>query len=284
MALRYQPLEQQKQTMLAVEIAENKYKKDDKFYFEDQEKNILKLINSLYGYIRSKAYKYSKKINGANTGTQDELEQEAILAIYKALEKYDYKKCPQFFPYVQQWINAYMRTHQAKIKSMCKIETRSARKLLSKYGAIMDKSVEDQIKILGISRSEYDNITLALKPSKQLIKKASAEDTEETEEYLKADNPNPEQILIYKQLSEKIMSIKEEFAKELDDKQRDILENLISGTDSSFNLTEKYGVTRQRIQQIKDRIREKFRKRLEANGLNPKALFLIESGYDSAEH
>ncbi len=286
MALRYIEMDQKQQTMLAVEIAENKYKKDDKIYYEDQQKNIEKLINSLYGYIKLKAYKYSKKLKSGTIelNVQQELEQEAIVAIYKALEKYDYKKCPVFFPYAKQWIDAYMRTHQTKNKSLCKVETRASRKFLSKIYSISDKSIDEQIKILGISKSEYENVVAALRPSKQLQKKASADDSEETEEYLRNDTLNPEEALLSKELTEKIQKITTEFKKELDKKEIDIFEQLIIGNASSAVLVEKHGITRQRIQQIKENILDRLKRRIKNNGINQEGINLIKSGYDVGEY
>lgn len=281
MELKYIALEQKKQTMLAIEIAENRYKTEDGVIkYEDQEENIVKLISSLYGYIKQKSYKYANRLKSDNISTQKELEQEAILAIYKALEKYDIKKCPEFFPYAKQWIDAYIRAYQTKKKSMCKIQTRSARNLLAKISAISDKPVEEQIKILGVSRTEYDSVVQALKPGKSILKAVDRDSDDEKEEYLSSFTPTPEQIYFAKGLAEQILGIKNEFLKELNDLQKDVFDYLVSGDESSFNITQKYGITRQRVQQVKDKIKEKFRKRLESNGINRNAMNLIESGYE----
>lgn len=281
--LKYEPLEQKAQTMLAVEIAENKYTKDGMIYFEDQEKNILKLINSFYGYIKSLSFKYASKKGGINSKfTQQEIEQESVLAIYKALEKYDYKKCPEFFPYASQWIKAYARAYQTKLVSMFKADSRKAREFRSKISSINHLTLDEQVKILGISRSEYDLIHKSLLPTKSLLKKAGADSDEETEEFVSSNYPNPEAVLNYKELAAKILKIKTEFCLELDNKENDILNHLIAGTDSSFFITQKYGMTRQRVQQIKDEIKRKLRKRLTNNGIDRNAMTLIESGYDAS--
>lgn len=268
MELKYIAMEQKKQTLLAVEIAENRYMKDGITLYKDQEENVIKLISSLYGYIKQKSYRYANRLKSDVDSIQKELEQEAILAVYKALEKYDIKKCPEFFPYVKQWIDAYIRAYQTKKKSMCKLQTRSARNLLSKIGTMWGKPIEEQIKILGISRNEYDSVIQALRPGKSILKPVERDSPEDKEEYLTSPTPTPEQAFFTKDLAEQISQIKSDFMKELDDKQKDVFENLVSGDESSFNITQKYGITRQRVQQIKDKVKEKFRKRLELNGIS----------------
>lgn len=277
MELKYIPMEQKEQTLLAVRIATNKH--------ENQNDNLIKLINSLYGYIKQQSYRYASRAKSDNDSIQKELEQEAILGIYKAIEKYDTKKCPEFFPYAKQWIDAYIRAEYIKRKSMCKIQTKAARVFLTKMPSISDKPIEEQIKILNISRTEYDDISRAIKSRKGLYRARNddrwtsaggASNTggapEETEEYIASNTPTPEQALTTKLLIEKISQIKQLFTEELDQKQKDIFENLVSGEDSSFNITQKYGITRQRVQQIRESLKEKFRKRLEFNGINRNAV------------
>lgn len=261
-----------------------------KEYFEQHGKfpknHVERLWKTIYPFVCK--YSFNKSIK-MNHQTAEDLQQVSFEAMCKAIEKYNPAKTDNFFNYCILWIVAYVRTENMKNISAFKYGSRKSRKMFNKLSKYSHLPMEEQVQILGISREEIDAFVQSTKIPKSILKKNAdnSSSEEEREEYLTSEIPDPEVLLSFKELFEKIMVIFADFQKELvSDREKEIFSLLTrvgnpdkgkivpaeDGLPQTYSeLAEKFGVTKERIRQIACGLKDKLRKRFEKNGINEKA-------------
>jgi RNA polymerase sigma factor (sigma-70 family) len=264
------------QKNLAV-FCQNHFKEHKKF----PKKQMEELYNSILPFLHLYTYKKSAK---NDQQCKMDLMQESYIAMCKAVENFDASKTDNFFNYVSStWVPAYVRAENKRHVSMFKYGGRKERKMFSQIAKCSGMTHEDQAKFIGVSEEDLSFFVNAIKIPKTLLKKRADEGgDEDREEYLTTNIPNPESLLmikeIYTQLEEVFLHYEEKIKD--DPRKKEVLElmkrvgnpekgnvakkNRVDAGENYTFLAEKFGVTRERVRQIacsvKDDLRHLFKK------------------------
>lgn len=252
-------------------------------------KNMEKLWLAILPFVNKHASQRSQKTNGQ---TRPDLIQVSYEALCSAVRNYDSKKMDNFFNYCVQWIIAYVKSENIKNTSMFRFSSRKSRKLFFKISQVKELSIEQQAKILGVSEYDLAAFSAATKVPKSILKKRTSEDSElESEEYLSADIPNPDQLFEFKEIYSNIKRVFDDFESELYEKNNsreiEIFQllrrvgvtekgNFKSDPEETLpqnyaDIAAKYGVSREAVRQMSEKIRDRLRYRLQKNGIDEKA-------------
>jgi hypothetical protein len=163
-----------------------------------------------------------------------------------------------------------------------KYGSRIDRKIFGKISKLSHLSVEEQAKELKVSVEHLSEFLNSIRTPASLIKEADSNDSHE--EYIESNMYiNPEKFCELKDLHSRLTETLETFSSELKtDRDRDIFSlirrvgtptggnvknSLPEKEENYIDLARKHGVSRERIRQIAEALREKLKLKLQKNGI-----------------
>jgi RNA polymerase sigma-32 factor len=195
----------------------------------------------------------------------DEMFAEGCLGLQKAVLKYRLDKETRFASYAMWWIKTQMLEFAMRNHSQVKIGTTAAQKtLFFAKGKIMEGTPQDVAKRFGVGALEVIEMRQRLQRDTSLNAPirghVESDEPGELIQILIDDSPNPEEVLAEKQEREHVNASLAFHMEKLSERERDIILQRSADDPASLqDLSDKYGVSRERIRQIETRSLEKLR-------------------------
>lgn len=251
-------------------------------------KLMTELVNDQLSYIDKIVYFKQLKIK---TQVRDDLKQAAILGIYASVENYKLEKVKtnEVDFYIRTYLFSYVQHEFGKLVKFLMPKTRVAKKLRKYLAPISNKqiTIEEVAKELNVSVFEIEALIQAEKNSISLEKPNEEDDSSEE---IHPSKTVPQDILIdIKSLSEKMTEIYQKMGSE--PKEKDILfllakngnmkDNCFSSDSDEYprsfaDIGEKYGVSRERIRQISEKVKDQLKRELLRNNITKETLKMFE--------
>jgi len=204
-----------------------------------------------------------------------DLVQEGNIGLMKAVRKFDPYKGVKFSYYATYWIRAYILKFLMNNWRLVKLGTTQAqrklffslnkeKKALEARGYVAEPSIlAKRLKVKQSDVLEMDNRMTNEEVS--LESPMRNESDAQRKDFLPGDGPGIEDILCSRDLKKRIRSILKDLHKSHNDKEKMILERRLL-TDDPLTLqkiSEKFGISRERIRQIESNLLKKLRKYIE---------------------
>ncbi len=204
-----------------------------------------------------------------------DLIQEGNLGLIQAVKKFDPYKGVKFSYYASFWIKAYilkyimdnwklvkMGTTQAQRKLFYRLKKEKERLSASGFEPTPKAIAES----LGVKEKEVEEMDMRMSQMDLSLDLPISHDSEDTlENFLKDTRPTPEEIYAKEEVLTKFKKLLKEFALQLDGKDYIVFyERLLAEEPKTLNeLSQKLGISKERIRQIEEKLIRKLRKFLE---------------------
>ncbi|MFN3567493.1 MAG: RNA polymerase sigma factor RpoD/SigA [Caldimicrobium sp.] len=206
-----------------------------------------------------------------------DLIQEGNLGLLQAVKKFDPYKGVKFSYYASFWIKAYMLKYIMDNWKLVKLGTTQAqRKLFYKLRKEKERlaqlgfepTAQKIAEKLGVKESEVEEMEMRLLSQDLSIDTPISHDSEDTlGDFLKDTRPTPEDTYAREEILNNFRRLLKEFAYTLSGKDYIIFyERLLADEPKTLNeLSQKLGISKERVRQIEERIIKKLRKFLQEN-------------------
>lgn len=217
-----------------------------------------------------------------------DLIQEGNLGLLQAVKKFDPYKGVKFSYYASFWIKAYMLKYIMDNWKLVKMGTTQAqRKLFYKLRKEKEKlaqlgfepTAKDIAQKLGVKEKEVEEMEMRMFSQDLSLEAPVSYDSEDTlGDFLKDTRPTPEDIYAKEEVMNNFKRLLKEFAYNLSGKDYIIFyERLFAEDPKTLNeLSQKLGISKERVRQIEERLIKKLRKflqeRLPDAAIYPQAL------------
>jgi len=206
---------------------------------------------------------------------------EGNIGLMQAAQKFDPEKGFRLTTYAMWWIKAAMQEYILRSWSLVKIGTtavqkklffnlRSAKNRIQAYeeGDLKQENLEKISNQLNVPEKEVINMNRRLSggdPSLNASIKTDGEQTGEWQDWLESDEPNQEETYSEREEENLRKEMINESLQVLNERELDIIQTRkLSDTPTTLeDLSEKYNISRERIQQIEVRALEKVKEALE---------------------
>lgn len=204
-----------------------------------------------------------------------DLIQEGNLGLLQAVKKFDPYKGVKFSYYASFWIRAYMLKYIMDNWKLVKLGTTQAqRKLFYKLRKEKERlaqlgfepTAQKIAQQLGVKESEVEEMEMRLLSQDLSIDTPISPDSEDTlGDFLKDTRPTPEDTYAREEILNNFRRLLKEFAYSLTGKDYIIFyERLLAEEPKTLNeLSQKLGISKERVRQIEERIIKKLRKFLQ---------------------
>lgn len=204
-----------------------------------------------------------------------DLIQEGNLGLIQAVKKFDPYKGVKFSYYASFWIKAYilkyimdnwklvkMGTTQAQRKLFYKL--RKEKERLAALG--FEPTPQEIAKRLGVKEKEVEEMEQRMFSQDISLEAPISEDSEDTfADFLKDTKPSPEDAYAKEEIMNNFKKLLKEFAQTLTGKDYIIFyERLLADEPKTLHeLSQKLGISKERVRQIEEKLIKKLRKYLE---------------------
>jgi len=214
-----------------------------------------------------------------------DLVQEGNLGLLQAVKRFDPYKGVKFSYYASFWIKAYilkyimdnwkivkMGTTQAQRKLFYRLKKEKER--LAALG--FEPSPKEIAERLGVKEKEVEEMEMRMSSQDVSLDAPISHDSEDTYgDFLKDSRPGPEDQIGREEILNNFKRILKEFANQLSGKDYIIFhERLLAEEPKTLNeLSQKLGISKERVRQIEEKLIKKLRKYLEEK-LSDAALYI----------
>ncbi|QER42022.1 sigma-70 family RNA polymerase sigma factor [Thermodesulfobacterium sp. TA1] len=204
-----------------------------------------------------------------------DLIQEGNLGLLQAVKKFDPYKGVKFSYYASFWIKAYILKYIMDNWKLVKMGTTQAQRKLfyklrkekEKLAALGFEPTSFEIaKRLGVKEKEVEEMEQRMFSQDLSLEAPVAHDSEDTlANFLKDTRPTPEEIYAKEEVLSKFKRLLKEFAQTLSGKDYIIFyERLLAEEPKTLNeLSQKLGISKERVRQIEEKIIKNLKKFLE---------------------
>lgn len=264
----------------------NFYKKNEKF----DKKLMSQLTTYFLKFIEKAAYFKQQK---TSSDIKFDLIQAGVLGLYSAVKSYKddlnvhvEKKNNFTIFYIKRFIMAYINNEFNFSRNLIKNSSKLSFKMKKYYAQIESKAItiEKVAEELGVTVFEVENMIQSQKTTLSIEKQNDEEDS--SEEYLESNSVIQTDFIelknLYDGLYEACNSI------DLDEREKDILTLFMKNGDSKDNydkvgeypmsfadIAEKHSVSRERIRQLSEKVKEKIKKQLLKNKITKETLSIF---------
>jgi RNA polymerase sigma-32 factor len=232
-----------------------------------------KIVSAHLRMVVSTAY----EMQSYGVGTMQDLIAEGTIGLLKALDKFDPDKGVRFSVYANYWIKAELYSMIWDQWSMVKIGENPARKKVffnlgraKRALGIMDsklsgENIKQIANYLEVPEKEVELMSSRMARDMSLNAKFSSEDTEnEFIDTLQNEDPTIGDILEKKETATTGKLLLKKYLNELNDRDRDIItrRRLIEKPDTLDDLAQKYGISKERVRQIENRVFDTLQKNI----------------------
>jgi RNA polymerase sigma-32 factor len=199
-----------------------------------------------------------------------DLIQEGNIGLMQAVKRFDPYKGVRLPTYAQYWIRAYILKFILENFSLVKIGTTQAqRKLFFRLNKERDRLLKEGF--VPDSKLLAERIDVSEKDVTEMEKRMAGPEAglEATHpatgrslmDVLDGGETNPEEQVAYQELKDKVRTAMEAFRENLADREQAIWDARIAAEKPRTfqELGEEYGITRQRVQQVEQRLKERFK-------------------------
>ena len=193
----------------------------------------------------------------------EDLISEGILGLISALQKYDPEKGINFLSYATYWIVAFIQNYIQKNISVVNLTAVQRIRILPKIFKIKDEDIEEQEKILNVSRDEIKFLTERLKNrdlsldrfiNNDGLKAADLVEADIEAEPLKKIEKDEERKIIERELGNEILSSLEKAI---------LTERYLEGKKKTYyELAEEFKIGKHEIVRIEKQAKRKMKKLL----------------------
>ncbi len=255
------------------------------------EKSKVLLIQSLYPLILK-----STKTISLRYCEKEDLISEAVIAILDGfVRNFDPSRNENVAYVAKKWIDAYVKKYLIKSHSL--IESSLSRKFRTIYwnwAKIKDKTLQEKLDFfrqmkqdnkIKFDIKEKDILNFVTTRTEAFSISFSSDEIEKgciPEHAIRSNSHNtsfypPERLIAIKESLSKLSSIEQNFLKDLSDREKEIWKNFRSQEENNTqNVANFFGITRQRVQQIKKQLQERFFKLLLRNDVDKRILEVFQ--------
>lgn len=204
-----------------------------------------------------------------------DLIQEGNIGLMQAVKRFDPYKGVRLPTYAQYWIRAYILKFILENFSLVKIGTTQAqRKLFFRLKKEKEKLLREGFapdsKLLAeridVSEKEVQDMEKRLMGPEPGLEDANPSTGRTLMDVLDSGGATPEEQVAREELRTKVRSAMEDFRHSLDERERAIWDARIAADKPQTfqELGELYGITRQRVQQVEQRLKKRFKEFLDS--------------------
>ena len=205
---------------------------------------------------------------------QADLIQEGTIGLMKAVKRFDPYKKVRLSSFAVYWIRAEIHEYIFKNWKIVKIATTKAqRKLFFKlkqakahiYTSLTNDQAEEIANNLGVRKQDVIEMESRLQSNDVAFEVHDDEDSYTPEQYLADQNQTPEQLLLSDRTREDQQHQLYQALSSLDERSIDILQSryLKEEKVTLHTLSDKYGVSAERVRQLENKAIKKLKERLE---------------------
>ncbi len=206
-----------------------------------------------------------------------DLVQEGNIGLLKATKKFDPYKGVKFSYYATYWIRAYILKFLMNNWRLVKLGTTQAQRKLffslnKEKKALEAKGFSPEPELIAerlkVKKSEVIEMNIRLNNEEVSLEGTMGPNsTDEKKSYLPSSGPSIEDVLCLKDMKAKLRKLLRTLSGKHNEKEKMILEKRLL-TDDPLTLqkiSEKFGISRERIRQIEAKLLKKIRKHIEDN-------------------
>ena len=230
-----------------------------------------RLVQANLRFVVRAALSYSRE-----RGKLIDLIQEGNLGLMRGVEKFDPSKGMRLLTYAQHWIHAYIKIFIIKDKRLIRMgktqgerflfwSLNKTRNRLKEENGGVEPTNEEIALVMKVKPSAVEMMSTRLAPEIGLQRPAGdrGDGDDDVQEWLPDDKARPDEVVEKSEGLQKIHQLLSDIRLTLNPRMQHILDVRILAEEplTLEELAQSYGVSRERIRQLEERLKDKIRKR-----------------------